>query len=324
MPTEDAQTSSKPTLDERLDVIRHTVANKMRLRAMPVVRECFAEFIGTAILIIFGCGVLAQVIVGDNGKGGHGDFMSISLGWGMAVMIGVFFSGGAGPGLINPAVTLAFAIVGKVKFYKVLPYTLSQLLGAFVGALLVLAIHYDGIVNLAERDNNGEYKLNHTGKIFVTMPAEGISNTACFVDQLFGTFLLASSALAITDKNNWHLPSYLHPFMIGMMIFTVVGAFGINAGAALNPARDLGPRLMIALCGWGTQSFTAYQYYFWIPIVGPYIGAIVGAIFYEMTIGIHLDEAGDPSLPKNFNDRVRSVIILIFSHTDSIGAQKNH
>lgn len=268
-----------------------SIADKIRLRSCPLIRACLAELCGTAILVTFGCGVLAQVFLGDHGKKAHGGFLSISLGWGMAVTFGVFFSGIAGSGNINPAITLAFALIGKVPMKRILFYTFSQILGAYIGALTVYLIYREKILERVNNVDEGNFLIDTTGNIFVTNPWG--SHMTCFVDQVIGTALLAAGALAVVDHKGWKMPGYLHPLYLGLLVYTLVGCFAMNAGCALNPARDLGPRLMLLMCGWGTSAFSEKNYFFWIPIVGPYIGAVIGAVLYELTIGIHLDTAGD-------------------------------
>ncbi|CAH8635983.1 Aquaporin-3 [Schistosoma haematobium] len=283
------------TFEGRLERKQHLIADKIRLTTYPFIRACLAEFCGTAILLIFGTGVLAQTFLGDHGKQAHGGFLSISLGWGFAVYMGVIFSGCGGSGHINPAVTLAFSLIGKFPLRRVPLYTISQILGAFVGSLVIYGVYYEKIHEYAVTRENGSFIVKTTGGIFVTNP--GASHLTCFLDQVLGTALLAAGALAITDRNGWKLPDYLHPLHLAFLVYALVGCFALNAGAALNPARDLGPRLMILMCGWGGSAFTSGNYFFWVPILGPYIGAVIGAILYELTIGIHLDRKSLSSSP---------------------------
>ncbi|CAH8634450.1 unnamed protein product [Heterobilharzia americana] len=279
------------TCTERYAARQHALADRFRLTSRPLIRACLGEFFGTIILVIFGCGVLAQVFLGDHGRHAHGTFISVSLGWGFAVYMGVFFSGQCGSGHINPAVTLAFALIGKLQFRRVLLYTLFQVLGGFIGAVVIFGVYHEKIMEYADKYDEGKLLLNSTGGIFVTNP--GASHLTCFLDQVLGTALLAAGALAISDPNGWKLPEYLHPLHLAFLVYALVGCFALNAGCALNPARDLGPRLMLLVCGWGTNAFTGANSFFWIPIAGPYLGAIIGSILYELTIGIHLDRKSE-------------------------------
>ncbi|TPP57176.1 Aquaporin [Fasciola gigantica] len=260
--------------------------DKIRLTSKNLTKACLAEFCGTCIMIIFGCGVIAQVFLGDHGSKKHGDMASICWNWGFAVMMGVFFAGGNGSGHINPAITLAFAVIGRVPWIRVPLYSISQLLGAFVGACVVLLVNWPNIENYTKTNDSGIYTVTTTGSIFVTNPAA--SNLHCFMDQIVGTALLTAGALAIVEKRAWEMPRCLHPPMFGFLVCALVQAYALNAGCALNPARDLGPRLVLLCCGWGGSAFTSGNYYFWVPIVGPYVGAVLGALLYELTIGIHV------------------------------------
>lgn len=277
--------------DEKYQYALHKVADKCRLKKFPLLRACLAEFVGTAILVLFGCGVLAQTFLGNFNRDAHGNFFSVSFGWGMAVAFGVFFSGCGGSGNINPAITLAFAVIGKLPLIRVPLYTISQILGGFVGALALFGVYHEKIMLQISQADNNQYLMNTTGNIFVTNP--WASHTTCFLDQVLGTAILAAGALTVVDYKGWKVPTYLHPLFLGLLVYSLVGCFALNAGCALNPARDLGPRLMLLMCGWGSAAFTGGDYFFWIPIIGPYLGAIIGAVLYELTVGIHLDSAGE-------------------------------
>ncbi|CAL8068319.1 unnamed protein product [Calicophoron daubneyi] len=269
--------------------------DRLRLRSSPAVRACLAEFFGTIILMLLGTAVGAQVFLGNQGRWAFGSFISVSLGWGMAVMFGVFFSGVSGDGHLNPAITIAFACIGKFPIKRVIWYILSQMAGAFIGALCVFAVYREKIAAYVSTTDGGKYLVETTGGIFVTNPSA--SHWTCFLDQVVGTGLLAASVLAVTDPKGWQVPKWLQPLYIGLLIYTIIGCLCLNCGAALNPARDLSPRLMLLICGWGGNAFTAANYYFWIPILGPIVGAVVGSVLYELVIGIHLDTVSAPTEP---------------------------
>ncbi|GAA55323.1 Aquaporin-3 [Clonorchis sinensis] len=283
---------------------RSKISKVIGLRNVPIVRACIAEFCGTAMMIIYGCGVLAQVKLGKKHGKEHGEFLSISWNWGLAVTLGVFFAGGNGHGLINPAVTLGFAIIGKIPWIRVPFYTLSQILGAFFGAMLVYGVNAENIIYYSQTHDNGMLLVNTTGDIFVTNP--WVSTFNCFFDQTLGTALLTAGALAIVEKETWNVPDHLHPLYLGLLVFSLVGAYALNAGCALNPARDLGPRLMILAFGW-TDAFSAGQYHFWVPIVGPYLGAVLGALGYELTIGVHIGTPDKETEQNNENNQPKSI-----------------
>jgi MIP family channel proteins len=255
-----------------------------------LVKECIGEFAGTMTLMIFGIGVLAQTHLGRGNNNDHGTFLSVSLGWGIAIFMAVFVSGRFGKGHFNPSASLAFALVGKASLKRVPFYWLAQYLGAFIGSLLVFGIYYERITMEAKDGMNaseGHYKMMPVGNIFVTNPHGKLMT--CFLDQVFGTALLCGGALTIVDRNNFNVPEWAHPINLGLMVFGIVGCFAVNAGAALNPARDLSPRIMLAICGWKGEAFRAGDYYFWVPIVGPHLGAIIGSLGYELLIGNYVE-----------------------------------
>ncbi|CAL8068317.1 unnamed protein product [Calicophoron daubneyi] len=287
------------------------VINKLSLRSFPLLRACLAEFCGTLILILLGCGVMAQVMLGNHGRNAHGGFFSVGLGWGMAVTVGVFFSGVNGSGHINPAITLAFACIGKLPFRRVIWYILSQIAGSFVGSLCVYVVYREKLLEYVESKDAGKHLVETTGGIFVTNP--GASHWTCLVDQVMSTALLAAGVLAMTDPKGWKMPKWIEPLYVGFLIYTLVGCFALNCGAAMNPARDLGPRLMILMLGWGGNAFSAGNYFFWIPIVGPVIGAILGSVLYELTTGIHMDKP-----ERTRNDPSKSVENHLLENQNSI------
>ncbi|CAL8068315.1 unnamed protein product [Calicophoron daubneyi] len=276
------------TVDENRNGFQRFV-DKLRLRSHPLLRACLGEFCGTLVLMVFGCGLMAQVILGNHAFGG---FLSVSLGWGMAVTFGVFFAGSCAAGHVNPAVTVGFACAGKFPFRHVPFYILSQLAGGFIGSLVVFGVYREKIYQYIEAKDAGHFLVETTGAIFVTRPSA--SQFTCFLDQVLGTALLAAGVLVMIDPKAWQMPKHLVPLYVGLLIYAIVGCFAINCGGALNPARDLCPRLVILICGWGFNAFSADNYFFWVPIVGPIVGAILGSVLYELTIGIHLDPINTP------------------------------
>jgi len=125
-----------------------------------------------------------------------------------------------------------------------------------------------------------------TAGIFATYPGDHLSIGNGFLDQVVGTALLAGVILAITDQKNNKITDGLTPVLIGLLVFTIGLSYGFNCGYAINPARDFGPRLFTSMVGYGSQVFTEGNYWFWVPIVAPVVGAIVGSIFYNVLIGL--------------------------------------
>ncbi|MFF8614060.1 MIP/aquaporin family protein [Streptomyces sp. NPDC015350] len=265
-----------------------------RLKRSGLAGELSAEFLGTMILILFGCGVVAQVVAGGaltDPPGGLGNHDSIAWAWGLGVTLGVYVAGRLSGAHLNPAVTLALATFKDFPWKKVAPYSLAQLAGAFVAALLV---RWNYTEALAAADPGHTIK---TQTVFSTLPANG--NTAlpvhewgAFRDQVIGTAILVLLIFAVTDLLNTPPGANLGPFVVGLIVVAIGMAFGTNAGYAINPARDLGPRLASFLTGYGGAWRDQYgNLYFWVPIVGPFIGGLVGAFFYKAFITRFLPSA---------------------------------
>ena len=268
----------------------------------PLIAELAAEFAGTMILILFGVGVVAQVVAA-----GIGDHDSIAWAWGLGVTLGVYASARISGGHINPAVTVALAAFKGFPWRKVLPYSLAQTAGAFVAALLV---RWNYTEVLAAADPGHTIK---TQGVFSTLPGNGelpVGTWGAFRDQIIGTAILMFLVLALTDLNNSPPAANLAPFIIGLVVVAIGMAWGTNAGYAINPARDFGPRLASFLTGYSTAWRDQYgQLYFWVPIIAPILGALIGAWLYKVLVGRFLPVQGEPEpgrVPSPEGDHVRS------------------
>ena len=239
-------------------------------------RELLAEFLGTFVLIAIGAAVVAQVVLG---KKQNGDYLSINLAWGFAVTKGIYVAGGVSGAHLNPAVTLAVAVRRQLAWAKVLPYFAAQIAGAFCGAATAFFVYREAFFAF-----DGGTRQMDTAGIFATYPQSYLSTSGALLDQIVGTAILMLVISAIGDARN-SVPGNVAPLAVGFLVMAIGMAFGLNAGYAINPARDLGPRLFTALAGWGGQVFTANNYYFWVPIVGPLIGGPLGALVYDWFIG---------------------------------------
>jgi MIP family channel proteins len=246
-------------------------------------REAAAEFFGTFILIAFGVGVVAQTVLS---KSANGSYLGINIGWGLAVMLGIYTAAGVSGAHLNPAVTIALAVHRAFPWSKVVPYSIAQIAGAFVASALVFATYrealaaFDGGVRAVEG-------ASATAGIFATYPQPYLSLSGGFVDQVVGTMLLMAGVLAVTDQRNVAPPAWLTAPLVGGLVVAIGVAFGFNSGYAINPARDFGPRLFTAVAGWGPGVFTAGGGWWWVPIVAPIVGAILGAWAYDMFINRH-------------------------------------
>jgi MIP family channel proteins len=246
-------------------------------------REAAAEFLGTFILIAFGVGVVAQTVLS---RGANGSYLAINIGWGLGVMMGVYAAGGVSGAHLNPAVTLSLAVTRGFSWTKVAPYVIAQIAGAFAASAVVYATYHEAFVAF---DSGTRQVLGGQGTagIFATYPQPFLSTTGGFIDQVVGTALLMAGVLAVTDQRNNAAPGWLTPVLVGALVVAIGVAFGFNAGYAINPARDFGPRLFTAVAGWGMAVFTAAGNWWWVPVVAPCIGGIVGAVAYDVLVARH-------------------------------------
>lgn len=254
--------------------------------------ELSAEFFGTMILILFGCGVVAQVLTTPSGA--LGDHDSIAWAWGIGVILGVYVSGRISGGHINPAVTIALAAFQGFPWRKVIPYIIAQTVGAFVAALIVRFV-YNDLLNKVDPNHTITTQI-----VFATLPGNGVpgvSLTTAFFDQIVGTAILVFVVFALVNARNNPPLANLVPVVIGLLVVGIGMAWGANAGYAINPARDFGPRLASYITGYSTAWIDQYgQPYFWVPIVAPIVGGLIGAALFQLLIDRYIPtEEGVPA-----------------------------
>lgn len=232
-----------------------------------------AETIGTAMLILLGCGVCANTSL-DKSFGKGAGWLTVNIGWGFAVAISVYFTNQFSGGHLNPAVTLGMASIGELPWADVPVYIAAQFLGALIGSTLVWLAY---LPHWAVTEDQGT-KLG----VFCNAPA--IPNTAAnLVCEAIGTFVLVLGVFAIGDPGNLVAGSGFKegfgPFLVGMLVWAIGMSLGGPTGYAINPARDLGPRIahaILPIAGKGSSDWS----YSWIPVVGPVVGGVLGALFY--------------------------------------------
>jgi glycerol uptake facilitator protein len=259
--------------------------------------ELIAEFLGTMIILAFGDGVVAMVVaaLGESGRGSTNfqaaDWLLISWAWGFAVAFGVWVAGGVSGAHLNPAVTLAQAVRRGFAWRKVPWFWAAQIAGAFAGAMIVYGDYHTAIdaLNHSSHIIRGTEGSLGTYSIFATFPAPYFHTwIGPFCDQVIGTAFLVGFIFAITDEFNAPVKGNLAPFVVGLIVVVIGMSFGAGAGYAINPARDLGPRIVAYIFGWKKLAFPGdYAHindYFWIPIVGPLVGAVVGGCIYDFLI----------------------------------------
>ena len=269
--------------------------------------ELMAEFFGTLTLLAFGDGVVAVAVAGLPGSGrtaspttiflAGGDWLLITFGWMFAVVMGIYVAGGITGAHLNPAVTLGLAVRRKFPWNKVLPYMGAELVGAIFGALIVYMVYGPAIqaYDLAAKTVPAAGNALASYSIFATFPAPYFHGSVVgpLVDQIVGTAFLLILVLAITDGRNLAPAGNMGPWLVGAAVGAIGMSYGPNAGYAINPARDFGPRFVAWLFGWGKVAFPGtysagafhFSNYFWIPIVGPLVGGVVGVLLYDFFIG---------------------------------------
>jgi MIP family channel proteins len=247
-----------------------------------LVREALAEFLGTFILIVFGVGVVAQVVLS---KQTAGSYLSINIAWGLAVTMGCYVSAGVTGAHLNPAVTLALAVHRRFAWNKVPVYAIAQVAGAFVASVVVYATYREALTAF----DGGVRQVagpQGTAGIWATYPQAFLSVfPGGFVDQIVGTALLVGVIFGITDSRNSPAPAGLAPVVVGLLVVLIGATFGFNSGYAINPARDFGPRLFTFVGGWGAEVFRAGHGWWWVPVVAPCIGAVLGGWVYDAFVG---------------------------------------
>lgn len=254
--------------------------------------ECIAEVFGTFILILLGDGVVANVGLAPRLAAPAYNWNTITFGWAMAVMIAVYVAGGVSGAHINPAVTLAMAVRGVFPWRKLIPYWISQIAGAFLGALGVYLVYMEGL--LAAGVPN--VWCTGPGSVFGQAFWGGAAGKAvasysllnAFIAEVFGTAVLLWGVAAVTDTKNLGAGANLGPLVIGLVVLGVGLCLGGPSGYAINPARDFGPRLLGTLVG--TKGLFEGLYWLVCPIIGPLVGGVLGILTYDWLIRRFLPE----------------------------------
>jgi MIP family channel proteins len=255
--------------------------------ARGVAREMLAECLGTFVLIVFGVGVVAQTVLSKNAAGSP---LGINVAWGLAVTMGCYVSAGVTGAHLNPAVTLALAVHRRFPWSKVGPYVVAQMAGAFLASGVVFLTYHEA---LAAFDGGVRHVTGELGTagIWATYPQAFLSTfPGGFLDQVVGTALLVGVIFGISDPRNSPVPAGLTPVVVGLLVILIGATFGFNAGYAINPARDLAPRLFTAIGGWGGEVFRAGHAWWWVPVVAPCVGGVLGGWAYDALVGNHFPE----------------------------------
>lgn len=261
--------------------------------------ECLSEFIGTGLLIFFGVGCVAALVL----TGASFGQWEISIIWGIGVAMAIYCAGGVSGAHLNPAVTIALTLFHGFDKRKMLPYIGSQLLGAFSSAALVYAL-YSNLFSEYELANNmvrGSQESLALAGIFSTYPNPALTFGGAFAVEFVITAVLMFVILALGDDRNGAPNGAVTPLLVGLLIAVIGGSLGPLTGFAMNPARDFGPKFFAYLAGWGDMALTGGKDipYFIVPILAPICGASFGGWLYPKVIGFYLNndpqEVNDPA-----------------------------
>ncbi|MCH8567016.1 MAG: aquaporin family protein [Balneolales bacterium] len=248
-----------------------------------------AEFIGTAILILLGNGVVANVVLNQT-KGNNSGWIVITFGWGMAVFTAVFVVGQFSGAHINPAVTVGLATAGLFDWAQVPAFVAAQVLGAFTGAVLVWLAYKDHFA--ATEDGPAKLAVHSTGPAIRNLPMNTVTEIIGTIMLVFGVFYLASpgfmtadgqmlEAIVINGQEVGFGLGSLSALPVGLLVLGIGLSLGGPTGYAINPARDLGPRIAHAVLPIPNKGDSDWGYS-WVPIVGPIIGAVIAALLFGL------------------------------------------
>lgn len=271
-----------------------------------MIRKCFAEFLGTYLLVLFGCGVVHSAVL----TGSQSGLWQVAVVWGLAIMLAIYVTGAVSGAHINPAMTLAFAARGRFPWPLVPPYIISQLVGAFVAAATLFVL-FGPFLTAREQEKHaargqpgseitamcyGEYFPSpgplanspdpYSEEAHQQLNSMVSERMACFAEAL-GTFILALVVFAVTDaRNNGGPGGRLAPVFIGLTVSALISVIAPLTQAGFNPARDFGPRLFAYFAGWGSVAIPGPTPtgFFTVYIAAPIVGALIGAGTYDLCV----------------------------------------
>ena len=264
----------------------------MTTRSEPtLLSQCIAEFIGTGLLIFFGVGCVAALVL----NGSSFSQWEISIVWGMGVSIAIYCTAGISGAHINPAVTIALWLLHGFEKHKVVPYITSQVLGAFCAAALIYGLYANLFIEFETATSISRSSLDGlaTASIFSTYPHSALTLTGAFAVEFVITAVLLFAIWALGDEHNGAPRGAMNPLLIGILIAVIGSSLGPLTGFAMNPARDFGPKLFTYLAGWDYALSGGKDIpYFIVPVVAPIAGACFGAWLYPFVIGTRLANSG--------------------------------
>lgn len=235
--------------------------------------ECIAECIGTFLFVVIGIGSVAGLVI----AGAQYGQWEISIIWGLGVAVAVYVTAGVSGAHLNPSVTIALAVFGSFPKYKIVPFIISQFLGAFLAAAVAYLL-YHNLFTVKDMSNAG---------VFTTFPHAKISLLQAFMTEFFVTAVLLVAIFALSDDKNGIPRGSLAPLLVGVVVAVIGASFGPLTGFSMNAARDFGPRLFGFLAGWGDDMMTGGKTipYCLIPLTAPILGGLAGSFVYKFFIG---------------------------------------
>ncbi|KAL8677543.1 MAG: hypothetical protein Q9224_000203 [Gallowayella concinna] len=287
-------------LDDGHQDLEHQKLLWSRIRL--AMREPFAEFFGTFIMVLFGDGSVAQVLLSAGqktspGQNGSGEYQSISWGWGLGVMLGIYVAGlppGDSGGFLNPAITFCFCLYRKLPWRRFPIYLIAQFLGGFCAAGVIYANYVSAIDDFEGAGNEDPSYATIVPALFhVNYPTNLFKAFLTKTNQFFSEFITATLLMfvifALKDESNQGAmgktgAGQFFPLALFFLIFGLGACFGWETGYAINLARDFGPRLMSYAVGYGHAVWSAGDYYFWVPMVASFLGCAFGGFLYDVFI----------------------------------------
>jgi glycerol uptake facilitator protein len=245
--------------------------------------ELIAECLAVFIIIAIGDSVAAMYTLYDPSPFKQA-YWGVCITWGLAVTIAIYVTGAVSGTHANPAVTLSLALFRGFPWKKVAPYMAAQVLGGFLGAAVVYQL-YGPVIDSFNTLHGLTREAGGAAGVFFTHPGDGISVMHAFVDEIILTALLMLGIFAVTEEFNTQAPmANSGALIIGFLVAAIGASAGYLEAWALNPARDFGPRLFCYLMGWGPAALPSPESYWWVPILAPLIGGVVGAGAYQVLI----------------------------------------
>ncbi|XP_015985801.1 aquaporin-7 isoform X3 [Rousettus aegyptiacus] len=239
-----------------------------------MVQVFLAELLSTYVMMVFGLGSVAHMVLGGN----LGSYLGVNLGFGFGVTMGVHVAGKISGAHMNAAVTFTSCALGRMSWKKFPVYILGQFLGSFLAAVTIYCLFYTAIISFS----GGHLTVTGptaTANIFATYLPDHMTLWRGFLDEVIVTGMLQLCLSAITDEENNPALKGTQALVIGILVVIIGSSLGMNSGYAINPSRDLPPRFFTFIAGWGAQVFRAKNWW-WVPVVAPPLGAFLGGIIY--------------------------------------------